>query len=68
MSSHNSIEFAALRNEGEMRSWLADNGCPEHLAARVIERRTQMLGFKPAQVQPVVDSDYRYKVRAGGIL
>jgi hypothetical protein len=62
------IEFAALRNEGEMRSWLAENGCPDKLAARVIERRTQMPGFKPAQEQPVADSDYRYKVRAGGIL
>lgn len=62
----NNIEFAALRNEGEMRSWLADNGCPEHIASRVIERRTKTPGFKPAQ--PVADSDYRYKVRAGGIL
>lgn len=61
----NNIEFAALRNEGEMRSWLADNGCPQHLAARVIERRTKMPGFKPAQEQP--DTDLRQKVRAGGI-
>jgi hypothetical protein len=66
--SNNNVEFAALRNEGEMRSWLADNGCPEHLTSRVIERRTNLPGFKPAQAQPVVDSDYRYKVRAGGIL
>ena len=64
--SSNSIEFAALRNEGEMRSWLADNGCPEHLASRVIERRTKTPGFKPAQAQPV--ADLKDKVRAGGIL
>ena len=65
--SNNNVEFAALRNEGEMRSWLADNGCPDKLAARVIERRTKMPGFKPEQ-EPVADTDYRHKVRAGGIL
>ena len=66
--SSNNVEFASLRNPSEMRAWLADNGCPDRLAARVIERRTQMPNFKPAQEQPVADTDYRYKVRAGGIL
>jgi len=64
MSSNNS-EFATLRNEGEMRAWLADNGCPAHLASRVIEQRTKMPGFKMAQAQP--DADVLAKVRAGGI-
>lgn len=64
----NNTEFASLRNPSEMRAWLADNGCPEKLAARVIERRTKMPGFKPAQEQPVVETDYRQKVLAGGIL
>ncbi len=67
LSNHNT-EFASLRNPSEMRSWLADNGCPEQLASRVIERRTNTPGFKPAQEQPVADNDYRHKVLAGGIL
>ena len=64
----NNTEFASLRSPSEMRAWLADNGCPEKLAARVIERRTKMPGFKPAQEQPVAETDYRHKVLAGGIL
>jgi hypothetical protein len=60
--STNSIEFAALRNEGEMRAWLADNGCPEHIATRMIERRT---GFNPAQAETSTIKD---KVRAAAIL
>jgi hypothetical protein len=64
----NNTEFASLRNPSEMRAWLADNGCPDKLAERVVERRTKMPGFKPAQEQLVADSDYRHKVRAGGIL
>jgi hypothetical protein len=65
--SSNNIEFASLRNPTEMRAWLANNGCPAQLAARVIERRTQMPSFKPILAQPVVDTDLREKVRAGGI-
>jgi hypothetical protein len=66
--SSNNIEFASLRSPSEMRSWLADNGCPDQLAALVIERRTQMAGFKAAQTpQPAMDADLREKVRAGGI-
>jgi hypothetical protein len=64
MSSNNS-EFASLRNPAEMRAWLDEQGCPAHLASRVIEKRTQMPGYKPAQEQPVVD--VLAKVRAGGI-
>lgn len=65
--SCNNLEFARLRNPSEMRTWLADNGCPDQLAARVIERRTQMPGFNPMQAQRVVDTDLREKVRVGGI-
>jgi integrase len=32
--STNNIEFADLRNAGEMRAWLAANGCPERIATR----------------------------------
>jgi len=63
----NNSEFASLRNPAEMRAWLADNGCPDQLAARVIERRMKTSGFKPAVTQPVDDADLREKIRAGGM-
>jgi len=60
----------AHRNQDEMRSWLAANGCPERTAAHIVEKRTQAVGFTPkqqalpaAQRPSVID-----KVRAGGIL
>ena len=63
--SSNNVEFATLRNAGEARAWLADQGCPEHLALRVLEQRSKQPGFTPAQAQP--DTDVLAKVRAGGI-
>ena len=66
--SFNSIEFASLRDPQEMRAWLADNGCPANLADRVIERRTQTPGFKPAaQAQPVADTNLHDKIVVGGL-
>jgi len=66
--SISSIEFASLRDPQEMRDWLHANGCPEHLAQRVVERRTQMPGFKPAaQAQPVAEPNFRDKIVAGGL-
>lgn len=61
------IEFAALRNEGEMRAWLAANGCPGRIATRVIERRANEPGFQ--QEQPVADTGSTVdKVRYAAIL
>jgi hypothetical protein len=66
--SINSIEFASLRDPQEMRDWLHDNNCPEHIARRVIEQRTKQPGFRPAaQAHPLVDTTLRDKVVAGGL-
>jgi hypothetical protein len=64
--STNNIEFADLRNAGEMRAWLAANGCPERIATLVIERRTNEPGFQ--QAQPAADTGALDKVRAAAIL